>query len=298
MEQKEENTDITNDQMIKELIELLNRNQWKEAANNVFEMATYIDVMEQKMDAVLEELVHVRKQMADMENRQESKVIRTALSGAVETLEQQCRKMKQQLFEVKTEIKIKAAEIVTAVKQKGKAALNRVSEFLGIREKLQNIRRSVQESITEVDKSIRKIDAFGTGMREAGHKFVNTFRAFVGKPEKEYGEKKFSKTELIKKPFQAKRKLLSGILNSADAAIEKTEKLASDAWQQRADKIKCEMKGTEEEKVISPVANIKVAEPEYQYGAEAFEAQQEKYTKAMCGSMAKKAVPAINGKKR
>lgn len=38
-------------------------------------------------------------------------------------------------------------------------------------------------------------------MREAGHKIANTFRTFADKPEKEYGEKKFSKTELIKKPY-------------------------------------------------------------------------------------------------
>ena len=49
-----------------------------------------------------------------------------------------------------------------------------------------------------MDKSIGKIDAFGTGMREAGQKIANMFRTFADKPEKEYGEKKVSKTELIK----------------------------------------------------------------------------------------------------
>ena len=89
----------------------------------------------------------------------------------------------------------------------------------------------MQESIADVDKSIGKIDAFGTGMREAGQKIANTFRTFADKPEKEYGEKKFSKTELLKKTFQAKRKLLSGILKCADAAIEKTEQLAAEVKQ-------------------------------------------------------------------
>ena len=35
--------------------------------------------------------------------------------------------MKEKLFEVKTEIKAKEGEIVTAAKQKGKAALNKVA---------------------------------------------------------------------------------------------------------------------------------------------------------------------------
>ena len=145
--------------------------------------------------------------------------------------------MKEKLSEVKAEIKAKAGEIVTAAKQKGKAALNKVAGFLGIKQKLEGIRQNVQESIEDVDKSIGKIDAFGIGMREAGQKIANTFRTFADKPEKEYGEKKFSKTELIKKPFQAKRKLLSGILNCADAAIEKTDGSMSILWTKKVERL-------------------------------------------------------------
>lgn len=61
------------------------------------------------MDAVLQELVDVKKQLAEMERRQKKKAVREVLSETVERVEQQCRKMKQQLFEVKTEIRAKAA---------------------------------------------------------------------------------------------------------------------------------------------------------------------------------------------
>ena len=139
--------------------------------------------------------------------------------------------MKEQLFEIKEEVREKASEIVAEVKKKWKKALNKVSEFLGIKEKLQKFRNNVQKSITDVEQSIEKIDALGTGMREAVQKAANTIRAFTDKPEKEYGEKKFSKTELIKKPLQAKRKLLCSILGYTDAAIEKVEKLSADVKQ-------------------------------------------------------------------
>lgn len=112
----------------------------------------------------------------------------------------------------------------------------KLQRFLGIKKKLENIRQNVQESIEDVDKTIGKIDAFGKGMREAGQKIANTFRTFPNKLEKEYGEKKFSKTELIKKPFQARRKLLSGILKCVDAAIEKTEQLVAEVRQYQTDK--------------------------------------------------------------
>ena len=276
-----ETMQLTKEQNLMELLELLRKNNMKEAANSIFEMAAYVDVMEKKMDSVLEELVTVKDQLHKMEEREAEKGLKQSLKRAVNKLEQDCKAMKEKLFEVKTEIKAKAGEIVTAVKQKGKAALNKVAEFLGIKKKLQNIRQNVQESIEDVDKSIGKIDAFGRGMREAGQKIANTFRTFADKPEKEYGEKKFSKTELIKKPFQAKRKLLSGILNCADAAIEKTERLATEVKQYHTDKAERETAGVVSMETVSPMELAKVAEHEFQYGAEAFEAHQKGTEKAM-----------------
>lgn len=293
-----ENMQLTKEQNLMELMELLRKNNMKEAANSIFEMAAYVDVMEKKMDSVLEELGTVKDQLHKMEEREAEKGLKQSLKRAVNKLEQDCKAMKEKLFEVKTEIKAKAGEIVTAAKQKGKAALNKVAEFLGIKKKLENIRQNVQESIADVDKSIGKIDAFGTGMREAGQKIANTFRTFADKPEKEYGEKKFSKTELIKKPFQAKRKLLSGILNCVDAAIEKTERLAADVKQYQTDKAERETAGIGNVEAVNPVELAVVAEPEFQYGAEAFEAHQQETVKEMAKGKAAKNVPMKNGKSR
>ena len=275
------NVELTKEKNLMELLDLLRKNNMKEAANSIFEMAAYVDVMEKKMDSVLEELVTVKDQLHKMEEREAEKGLKQTLKRAVNKLEQDCNAMKEKLFEVKAEIKAKAGGIVTAAKQKGKAALNKVAEFLVIKKKLEGIRQNVQESIADVDKSIGKIDAFGTGMREAGQKIANTFRTFADKPEKEYGEKKFSKTELIKKPFQAKRKLLSGILNCADAAIEKTERLATEVKQYHTDKAERETAGVVSMETVSPMELAKVAEHEFQYGAEAFEAHQKGTEKAM-----------------
>lgn len=292
------NVELTKEKNLMELLDLLRKNNMKEAANSIFEMAAYVDVMEKKMDSVLEELVTVKDQLHKMEEREAEKGLKQSLKRAVNKLEQDCKAMKEKLFEVKAEIKAKAGEIVTVAKQKGKVALNKVAEFLGIKKKLEGIRQKVQESIADVDKSIGKIDAFGTGMREAGQKIANTFRTFADKPEKEYGEKKFSKTELIKKPFQAKRKLLSGILSCADAAIEKTEQLAADVKKYQTDKAEQEMGSVDNVEAVNPVELAVVAEPKFQYGAEAFEVHQQETTKAMATDKATKNVSVKNGKSR
>ncbi len=293
-----ENVELTKEKNLTELMDLLRKNNMQEAANNIFEMAAYVDVMGKKMDSVLQELTTVKNQLHKMEEWEAEKGLKQSLKKAVNKLEQDGKVMKEKLSEVKAEIKAKAGEIVTAVKQKGKAALNKVAEFLGIKKKLENIRQNVQESIADVDKSIGKIDAFGTGMREAGQKIANTFRTFADKPEKEYGEKKFSKTELIKKPFRAKRKLLFGILNCADAAIEKTEQLAAEVKQYQTDKAERQTGSIGSMEAVNPAELARVAEPEFQYGAEVFEEYQKEAERAMTKGKATKDVPVKSGKGR
>lgn len=293
-----ENRQLIKEENVMELIRLLHEHNMEKAADNLFEIATYIDVMEKKMDFVRQELETVKGQLHKMEEREAEKGLKQTLKSAAGKLEQNCIAVKGKLTEVKAEIRAKAGEIVTAAKQKGKSALNRVSEFLGIKKKLQTIRQGVQHSMENVDKSIERIDAFGTGIREANHKIANTFRVFVGRTEKEYGEKRFSKTELVKKSFLAKKKLLSGILNLADTAIEKTDRLAAEVKQYQAVQTDRDLTDTADMEAVDLGIIASVAEQEFRYGAEAFEAYQREAAKTMTEEQAVKNVPVKSRKSR
>ncbi|NCB93389.1 MAG: hypothetical protein EOM40_12655 [Clostridia bacterium] len=127
---------------------------------------------------------------------------------------------------------------------------------------------------------VYKIDAFGVGMREANQKIANTFRTFADKPEVDYSkkEKKISKTELFKKPWLAKKKILDSMELRLDAAIDKVENLSMDVQIDKMEQTykeireKAHQKSTEQEQ--APAAFALVAETEAQYGSEAFEAHQ------------------------
>lgn len=138
--------------------------------------------------------------------------------------------MKEQLFVVKNTIKSKASDIFVVTKKKGKAALNKILELFAVKDKLIGIRAHVKESQKEVSTTIAKIDAFGAGMREVNQKIANTFRTFADKEAVDYSqsEKKLSKTEMVKKPWLAKKKILESMESRLDAAIDKTENLARD----------------------------------------------------------------------
>lgn len=49
---------LTNEEVIRELLELLKKNAMKEQANDVFEICSYVDVLEKKIDSMTEELTN------------------------------------------------------------------------------------------------------------------------------------------------------------------------------------------------------------------------------------------------
>ena len=229
---------LTQEEMIQELIDLLKMNNMGNKANDLYETAAYVDGLEQKLDQVMKELTTVKKQLADIQEQSFIKDFKESLSNMLDKMENRCVEIKAQIFEVKEQMTDKAKEIVQAVKQKGKEALNKVAEFVGIKAKLESIRGKIKEAVIDTNHALVKIDGLGSGIREAGQKVANTIRTFADKEELDYSqkEKKFSKTEAIKKPFLVKRKLLEGMAFRLDAAIDKLDDLSKDVKISRMDK--------------------------------------------------------------
>lgn len=268
MEAVEKST-LLRDEMIMELLELLKQNSMPHEANHTFELCAYIDSLEKKLDAMTEELTNVKKHLKDMQEDTVLNNLKVQVQAASERLQERCNMMKEQLFVVKDNIKSKATDIVVEAKKKGKAALNKISELFDVKDKLMGIRAHVKESQKEVSATIAKIEAFGAGMREANQKIANTFRTFADKETVDYShsEKKWSKTEVLKKPLVAKQKILESMELRLDAAIDKTENLARDV---EIDRMMKKFDSLMEEAHIDQVVSI-VAEPDTQYGAEVFE---------------------------
>lgn len=221
---------LTKDEIIQELMDVLKQNNMQSQSNEIFEICSYVDGLEKKLDSVTEELTKVRDQIKEMQEDTLMNNLKKSVSEAADRLEKRCAIIKEQIFEVKTDITTRATQIVNEVKRKGKAALNKVSEFFGIKEKLVSVRTNVKEAQKEADATIAKIDAFGKGMREASEQIANTFRTFADKETVDYSvnEKKFSKAELFKKPWEAKKKLFTNMELRLDAAIDKVDHLSKD----------------------------------------------------------------------
>ena len=273
---------LTNEEVIRELLELLKKNAMKEQANDVFEICSYVDGLEKKIDSMTEELTNMQNQIKEMQEDTPVNNAKKALSEAQERLNARCEQIKSQVLKVKTQVKSTAKSIVDEAKEKGKSALYRVSEFLGIKKRLLDIRENVRGAIKTTDKDIAKTALLAKGFREAGQTAANAFRTFADKPEVDYSQKeqKHPITKAVLAPMKAVKKILVSMELHLDASIDKLDNLAMNVQldkekhmenaktkeQTEPERVEAER----EEAVYSPM----VAEPqEYQYNADAFEAR-------------------------
>ena len=287
-----EEKSMTGEEVMKQLLSALNGNGMQQTANGVYELCAYVDSMTHKVEDMTEEIAKLRDDIQKMQEDTVTNRLKKSLNEAADRLENRCNQIKDQLFEVKEDIRHKAGEIVADFKMRGKEALNRVCEFAGLKDKLIGIRNKVKEGIADTEHTISKIDAFGKGMREAGQKVANTFRTFADREELDYSgqEKRFSKTEIMKKPWKWQKKVYESMILRLDASIDKVEDLARDVEIERA-KDKAEVETDRADSGMQEVTPaFAVAEPteEYQYGAGAFEAA---YAKMNTGKVMESNVP-------
>ena len=275
---------LTNEEVIRELLDLLKKNAMKEQANDVFEICSYVDGLEKKIDSMTEELTNMQNQIKEMQEDTFVNNAKKALSEAQERLNTRCEQIKSQVIEVKAQVKSTAKSIVDEAKAKGRAALYRVSEFLEIKKKLPDIRENVRGAIKTTDKDIAKTALLAKGFREAGQTAVNAFRTFADKPEVDYSQKeqKHPITKAVLAPMKAVKKMLVTMELHLDASIDKLDNLAmnvqidkekhmeNEKEQEQTEPERAEAEQVEAEIVYAPM----VAEThEYQYNADAFEAR-------------------------
>ena len=275
---------LTNEEVIRELLELLKKNAMKEQANDVFEICSYVDGLEKKIDSMTEELTNMQNQIKEMQEDTLVNNAKKALSEAQERLNTRCEQIKSQVLEVKEHVRSTAKGIVEEAKEKGRAALYRVSEFLGIKKRLLDIRENVRDAIKTTDKDIAKTALLAKGLREVGQTAANAFRTFADKSEVDYSQKeqKHPITKAVLAPMKAVKKMLVSIELHLDASIDKLDNLAMNVQldkekhmenakvQEQTEPERAEAERVEAEIVYSPM----VAEPQaYQYNADAFEAR-------------------------
>ncbi len=290
-----EKVQISTDANVIELIELLKKNQMEREAANVVDLVSYIDVLQDKLELMSQQLDEMRNEVRYVKetqdntlevklNRAEAKLedgLNRLSAYMIEQTQHRIDSIKKNLQVTKRFIKDKAKEIVSDFQTKGKKALFKVSELLHIEPVLSGIRNSVEIGILETNDFISRIDNFGKDMREAKQSARevrqergNAIRSLFGKEQKEYDNseknKKFSKTELAKKPWRWQRGIYESIKLFLDSSIDKLNNLEMAVKESISKTPDYEV----DERIFSGNLNpliAVVAESNHKYGADAFE---------------------------
>lgn len=264
-------TTITKDEIITQLIALLRENDRTKQASEIFELAVYVDMLGNKLEQMSQELAAMHSEIQAMKDNQTPRNIRDALSDIAVKAQNRIDDMEQTLGEIKTDMKNKATEIVTEVKSRGKEVLSNVTDFWGVKQKLENIRDKIRGGISETNETLARIDGFAEGMTASNDMFVNNFRVLMGKERKNYKDNMFVKIDssVLKGPWEWQKKVYQSLEHHIDVAIDKVDNLEN----RNHGQIKDSVRDYNSEPTVSGHGTVPmVSEEKYEYGAEAFEA--------------------------
>ena len=81
---------LTKDEIIQELRDILKQNNMQSQSNGVFEICSYVDGLEKKLDSVTEELTKVRDQIKEMQEDTLMNNLKKSVSEAADRMEKRC----------------------------------------------------------------------------------------------------------------------------------------------------------------------------------------------------------------
>lgn len=228
---------MTKDERIIELLETLTRNQMNHEANEVFELCTYVDGLEKKLDAMSVELSGIRQELKAVRENTIPNHIREQMHIVSSHLKEQCQIMKNEIRDIKERITSKAAEINMAFQKKGRDALFKIAEVTHLKPKLISLRNRVNGATEDVKDTIDRIYELGSQVRMANQNKANAFRTFMGKVQVDYSIKKgITMAEVLAKPWEVRRDLLENMSRHLAGAIENVTSLESHVMSERAEK--------------------------------------------------------------
>ena len=228
---------MTKDERIIELLETLTRNQMNHEANEVFELCTYVDGLEKKLDAMSVELSGIRQELKAVRENTIPNHIREQMHVVSSHLKEQCQIMKNEIRDIKEHITSKAAEINMAFRKKGRDALFKIAEVTHLKPKLISLRNRVNGAIEDVKDTIDRIYELGSQVRMANQNKANAYRSFMGKDQVDYSLKRgITMAEVLAKPWEVKQDLLENMSRHLTSAIENVTSLESYVMSERAEK--------------------------------------------------------------
>jgi len=246
---------------VRELLVILKENQAE--AKELRELLGYVGAMERQLDAAVNELQSMRRELNDMREARDHPVA-TSLRNAVREMEVKVGAARERLEALKDSIVQGCREAVAAFKEKGISALNNLAGFFKLKSGLEALRDNLSAGMESAEKSIAKIESVSKEYHEIGKHVKNLGRAMAGKETVQDAKPVGKLAKALEAPFKSDLASLTSAKKLAEAAIGKLEKLERAAekpsvlenihafQREQADRTKREAPAAEKQKRLEP----------------------------------------------
>ncbi len=210
---------------INELLNILSNCQKNQDAELITMLLNQMQQMNENFNAVVKELNTVKEELRQHNTHQPVEK-QSVIVDTIAEFENKVQDQYQQLESMKNKLSDKSASLVQNFKEVGTKALNKVCEFLGIKESLIKLKDMAQSNAVEMQNSIDKIEKIGFEVKSAATHMKNAGRAIAGKDLADSADtKQFKIFEKLKGFYQQKEEKFTNQVEKLDKAIEKFEGL-------------------------------------------------------------------------
>ena len=207
---------------VKNLFSILQDNN--KDSSGLMALINHVSGMEDFVKNAESKIADMKAQLADMKEVQDHP-IKTALQNTIKALEAKVAEIKVQIGELKTNIVEGCKNAVTAFKEKGAAALDKLASFFKIKSGLQSIKNNTVKSTDNCDKAVAKIETFSTEYHKAGRAVKNMARMAIGKKPIDAVKESGKLAKVISAPYKAEKACLLGIRKQVDKMINALDNL-------------------------------------------------------------------------
>lgn len=161
---------------LKELFCLLEKNGMEQEKKQVLQMADYIEGMEEKMGEVLEELQKMREQLSGIEN----KGARVQAEKVVESVAEKIGEAREALGNLKKAFLQRVEQAVLAGRTRGREALSGILKTIHLPGAASRVQQLLNRSIKAADQGIEKLGDMADELHAAKQHLGNAGRALTG----------------------------------------------------------------------------------------------------------------------
>ena len=177
-------------------------------------------------------IADMKSQLDDLKEIQDHP-IKNALQKTIKTLETKVAEIKEQIADLKSGIIEGCKNAVSAFKENGISALDKLASFFQLKSGLQAVKNNIDKVIDTLDKAVNKIEMFSKEFHEAGRHLKNAARLLIGKEPIDTAKESGKLAKAVCTPYNAQKKCLVGINTQINKIIKALNRIEQSAENNR-----------------------------------------------------------------